>query len=58
MATRNFRHHIQEDSSMPLPLRERQAVARELAPRYRKAAKHPPATMDFQSKASNWQSSD
>ena len=40
MATRNLRHHLQEDSSMPLSLRERQAVVRELAPRYRKAAKH------------------
>ncbi len=40
MATRNFRHPIQEDSSMPLSLRERQTVVRKLALRYRKAAKH------------------
>ena len=40
MGTRKSRHHIQEDSSMPLSLPERQAVVRELAARYRKAPKH------------------
>ena len=39
MATRNSRHPIKEDSSMPLSLPERQAVVRELASQYRKATK-------------------
>ncbi len=40
MATRNSRHHIQEDSSMPLSLRERQAVVRELAIKPRNGSGH------------------
>ncbi len=40
MATRNSRHPMKEDSSMPLSLPERQAVVLELASQYRKATKH------------------